>query len=116
LFKIADELEIDLQDNHIHRVHRVGQKKNKENPRPIIARFVTCNNKKRFLTNKRDLKSIDGNQHVFVCEDLTPLKCVWHFGFLVDDVIIGVGFALFLTSSADPMSGFRGSKFYWKVG
>jgi len=27
-----------------------------------------------FLTNKRDLKNIEGRQHVFVCEDLTPLR------------------------------------------
>ena len=33
LFKIADELEIDLEDNEIQRVHRLGQKrKNNENP------------------------------------------------------------------------------------
>jgi len=30
LFKIADELEIDLQDNDIQRVHRLGQKKQGE--------------------------------------------------------------------------------------
>ena len=42
LFKIADELEIDLEDNEIQRVHRLGQKRrNNENPRPIIARFVS---------------------------------------------------------------------------
>jgi len=41
LFKIADELEINLEDNEIQRVHRLGQKRrNNENPRPIIARFV----------------------------------------------------------------------------
>ena len=35
LFKIADELEIDLQNNDIQRVHRLGQKRpNKEKPRP----------------------------------------------------------------------------------
>jgi len=27
-----------------------------------------------FLANKRDLKNIEGRQHVFVCEDLTPLR------------------------------------------
>ena len=42
LFKIADELKIDLQDNEIQRVHRLGQKRrNKEIPRTIIARFVS---------------------------------------------------------------------------
>jgi len=27
-----------------------------------------------FFTNKRDLKNIDGRQHVFVCDDFTPLR------------------------------------------
>jgi len=27
-----------------------------------------------FFTNKRDLKNIEGRQHVFVSEDLTPLR------------------------------------------
>jgi len=75
LFKIADELEIDLEDNKIQRVHRLGQKRRKnENPRPIIARFVSYKNRNEFLTNKRELKNIEERQHVFVCEDLTPLR------------------------------------------
>jgi len=75
LFKIADELEIDLKDNEIQRVHRLGQKRrNNENPRPIIARFVSYKKRNEFFTNKRELKNIEGRQHVFVCEDLTPLR------------------------------------------
>ena len=75
LFRLADELQIDLEDNEIQRVHRLGQKRrNNENPRPIIARFVSYKKRNEFLTNKRDLKHIDGRQHVFVCEDLTPLR------------------------------------------
>jgi len=35
LFKIADELDIDLQNNDIQRVHRLGQTRpTKEKPRP----------------------------------------------------------------------------------
>jgi len=75
LFKLADELQIDLENNEIQRVHRLGQKRrNNENPRPIIARFVSYKKRNEFLANKRDLKNIDGRQHVFVCEDLTPLR------------------------------------------
>ena len=60
LFKIADELEIDLEDNEIQRVHRLGQKRrNKVNPRPIIARFVSYKKINEFLTNKRELKKED---------------------------------------------------------
>jgi len=44
-------------------------------------------------------------------------KKVFNFGFLVDDTMIGVCFAVLLTvSSANPMSRFCGSKFYWKLG
>jgi len=75
LFKIADELEIDLEENEIQRVHRLGQKRrNNENPRPIIARFVSYKKRNKFLTNKREFKNIEGRQHVFVCEDLTTLR------------------------------------------
>ena len=75
VFKIADELEIDLEDNEIRRVHRLGQKRrNNENPRPIIARFVSYKKRNEFLTNKLELNNIEGRQHVFVCEDLTPLR------------------------------------------
>jgi len=74
-FKIADELQIDLEDDEIQRVHRLGQKRrNSENPRPIIVRFVSYKKSNEFLTNKRELKYIERRQHVFVCEDLTPLR------------------------------------------
>ena len=63
LFKIADELEIDLEDNEMQRVHRLGQKRrNNENPRPIIARLVSYKKRNEFLTNKRELKNIEGRQ------------------------------------------------------
>ena len=75
LFKIADELEIDLEDNERQRVHRLGQRRrNNENPRPIIARLVSYKKRNEFFTNKRELKNIEGRQHVFVCEDLKPLR------------------------------------------
>ena len=76
LFKIADQLEIDIVDNEIQRVHRLGQKRRyNENPCPIIARFVSYEKRNEFFTNKRELKNIEGrHHHVFVCEDLTPLR------------------------------------------
>jgi len=65
LVSIADELEIDLQPNYMQRVHRLGQKKrNKENPRPIIAKFVSYRKRNGFLTNKRNLKNIEATQCV----------------------------------------------------
>ena len=71
LFKIAD----DLDDNDIQRVHRLGQKRrNKENPRPIIARFVSYKKRDELLPNKRNLKNFEGRQHVFASENLTPLR------------------------------------------
>ena len=67
LFKIADELEIDLEDNEVQRVHRLGQKRrNNVNPRPIIARFVSYKQRNEFLTNKRELKNIEDSMSSFV--------------------------------------------------
>ena len=54
MFTIADELKIDVQVNDIQRVHRLGQKRrNWENPRPIIARFVSYKKETSFLLTKR---------------------------------------------------------------
>ena len=73
LFKIADELEIDLKDNEIQRVHRLGQKRrNNENPRPIIAKFVSYKKETSFLLTNGNSKI--SKEDVFVCEDLTPLR------------------------------------------
>jgi len=42
---------------------------------------------------------------------------VLYFGFFVGDVIIRMGFGVFwMTSSAEPMSWFCSSKFYWILG
>ena len=57
LFKIADELEIDLEDNEVQSVHRLGQKRiNNENPRPIIARFVSYKKQTSFLLTNGNSK------------------------------------------------------------
>ena len=68
LFKLADELQIDLEDNEIQRVHRLGQKRsNNENPRPIVARFVSYKKRNDFPTNKLDLKiSMEDSTSLFV--------------------------------------------------
>jgi len=83
LFSVADDLEIDLQPNDIQSVHRLGQKKrNKENPRPIITRFVTYKKRNEFLANKRNLKNIEGRQHAFACEHLAPLRAKTLFWYI----------------------------------
>ena len=68
LFKIADKLEIDLEDNEIQRVHRLGQKRrNNENPRPIIARFVSYKKETSFLlTNGNSKISKEDSMSSFV--------------------------------------------------
>jgi len=74
LFKISDELEIDLKDNKIQRVHRLGQK---EETMRFCAQSLQdlCHTKRNeFLANKRELKNVEGREHVFICEDLTPLR------------------------------------------
>jgi len=68
LFKIADELEIDLEDNEIQRVDRIGQeRRNNENPRPIIARFVSYKKETSFLlTNGNSKISKEDSMFSFV--------------------------------------------------
>jgi len=68
LFKITDELEIDLKDNEIQRVHRLGQKRrNNENPRPTIAIFVSYKKETNFLpTNVNSKISKEDSMSSFV--------------------------------------------------
>jgi len=50
LFTVASQLNIDLQPKDIQREHRLGQKRrNKNNPRPIIARFCMTQIIARFV-------------------------------------------------------------------
>jgi len=56
LFKIAHELEIDLEDNELQSTSTRTKRRNNENPRPIIARFVSYKKRNEFLTNKHDSK------------------------------------------------------------
>jgi len=86
LFKIADELEIDLQGIDIQRVNQLGQtRRNKENPRPITARFVSYKKEMSFLLTKR-ISKISKEDGVFVCEDLTPLQLTHGPGLLLHTV------------------------------
>ena len=50
------------------------KKEKQKNSQPITARFVSYKKRNEFLTNKRNLKHIEGRQHVFVSEDLTSLR------------------------------------------
>ena len=65
LFKIAEELDIDLNERDIQRVHRVGKKpkltsnvnsQQKVKSRPIIARFVSYKKRNEFIFAKSKLK------------------------------------------------------------
>ena len=48
LFKIADELKIDFEDNEIQRVHRLGQKKKKQwESTPNHCKICVIQKKKR---------------------------------------------------------------------
>jgi len=69
------ELKIDLQPSSMQRVHLMGQKRrNKENPRPIIVKFVSYKKRNEFLANKQILKNSEDRHHVLVYKDLTPLR------------------------------------------
>jgi len=68
LFKVADPLKLDLQVNDIQTVHRLGQKRrNKENPRPIIASLFHTKQETSFvLTNGNSKVSKEDSTSSFV--------------------------------------------------
>jgi len=68
LFKIADELEIDLEDNEIQRVHRLGQKKETMRIHPQSLQDL-CHSKKEtsfLLTNGNSKISMEDSMSSFV--------------------------------------------------
>ena len=67
LFKIADELEIDLEDNEIQRVHRLGQKrKNNENPHQSLQDLCHKKRNEFLLTNGNSNISKEDSTSSFV--------------------------------------------------
>jgi len=74
LFKIADELEIALQDNDMQRVHRLGQKRRRRIHAQSLQDLCHSKNETSFLLKKGISKISKEDSHVFVCEDLTPLR------------------------------------------
>ena len=48
--------------------------KEKQEFMPNHCQVCVIQKRNKFLTNTRNLKNIEGRQHVFVCKDLTPLR------------------------------------------
>ena len=76
LFEIANALNINLNENDLQRVHRIGKKKNSSGtkPRSIIARFSSYKKRNEFLYSKSKLKQSEEYQNAFIAEDLTSLR------------------------------------------
>ena len=83
LIKIADELDINLVENDVQRVHRLGKKprltmnvhsQQKMKSRPIIARFISYKKRNEFDFAKAKLKNNELIPGVYLMEDLTPLR------------------------------------------
>ena len=76
VLNIAKILNMELNENKIQRVHRLGKKKKSPTarPRPIIARFVSYKNRNEFLYAKKKLKENAIHKSAFITEDLTPLR------------------------------------------
>ena len=54
LRKLNEPLELELTENKLDCTHRIGNPKlNNKRPKPIIAKFVHCNPRRKFLVNKR---------------------------------------------------------------
>ena len=73
---IANELKINLGDNDIQRVHRLGKKPAKPNsqPRPIIACFQSYKKRMEFFHAKSSLKKSEKYSQAYLSEDLTPMR------------------------------------------
>ena len=69
---ISTKMSIEISSEDLDRTHRIGKKKPGQNkPRPTIVKLCRCNVRKKFLSNKKNLKG----SNVSITESLTP-KCM----------------------------------------
>ena len=65
---INEHLDLDINDTDIDRTHRIGSPRNTdEKPRPIIIKFVRCNDRKKIFDSKKMLKG----KKIAITESLT---------------------------------------------
>ena len=53
---INEKLDVDITENEINRSHRIGRKKDRQRPRPIIVKLTRYNTRKKVFASKTKLK------------------------------------------------------------
>ena len=63
-------MDIEITENDIDRMHRIGKPKNNGKPRPVIIKFVRYNDRKKVFSSKTLLKDLS----VSITESLTAFR------------------------------------------
>ena len=67
---IESKMDIKITNNDIGRTHRIGKPKSNGKPRPLIIKFVRCNDRKKVFSSKKLLK----HSGVSTTESLTAFR------------------------------------------
>ena len=70
---IAHDMGVDISSNDISASHRLPKSRTMKE-RPIIVKFVRRNTKTTLMMNKKTLRTIDRYRHIYINDDLTPLR------------------------------------------
>ena len=70
---IAHDMGVDISSNDISVSHRLPKSRTMKE-RPIIVKFVRRNTKTALMMNKKTLRTIDRYRHIYINDDLTPLR------------------------------------------
>ena len=71
---VAKTIKVDLKPTDISRSHRLPTRNKKKVTRDIVVRFVTYNNRKKFIDARRNLKDKRGYDKVYINEHLTQQR------------------------------------------
>ena len=70
---IAHDMGVDISSNDISVSHRLPKSRTMKE-RPIIVKLVRRNTKTALMMNKKTLRTIDRYRHIYINDDLTPLR------------------------------------------
>ena len=73
VISIAHDMGVDISSNDISVSHRLPKSRTMKE-RPIIVKFVRRNMKTALMMNKKTLRTIDRYRHIYINDNLTPLR------------------------------------------
>ena len=77
IVQMAADMGVNLESSDISVCHRLGKKQTdhgRPKYRPVICKFISRNHKSAVISNKKKLKDKEGYKHIYINEDLTPLR------------------------------------------